>query len=92
MNSKKSPIVAKVIFKNGKTVHFQGNRYEKDDCNVMVYKLRIMLLKLIHKIDVIQMFDNRILSGDRMIFEHQYGVNLKNNLKSYLGDGYDPKL
>lgn len=92
MSSKECPIVAKVIFKDGNRVIFKGDRYEKENCNVMVYNLRKMLLGMMPRIKSIQMFDNRILNGDRIILEFQNGYCLKNNLKSYLGEQYDPKV
>jgi lipopolysaccharide/colanic/teichoic acid biosynthesis glycosyltransferase len=93
MSSKECPIVAKVLFSDGNTVFFKGDRYVKDgDCNLMVYKLRTMLIKLYPKTKSIQMFDNRIMTGDRIIFEYQNGIMLKNDLKSYLGENYNPPL
>jgi hypothetical protein len=91
MSLKDSPIVAVIIFKDGNRRHFYGDKYEKENCNVMVYLLRKMALKMLQDIKGIQMYDNRILDGDRLIFEYQQGVTLKNNLKNYLGENYDPK-
>lgn len=92
MSSKKCPITAKVIFKDGNKVIFKGDRYEKENCNIMVYNLRKMLLKKMSKIKSIQMYDNRIMEGDRIILEVQNEICLKNDLKSYLGESYNPKF
>lgn len=91
-NTKKSPVVAKVIFTDGNTRYFSGNFYEKEDINIMVYNLRKMLLTFFHnkKINAAQIFDNTLIDN-RIIFEYKHDTVLTNNLASYLGQNYNPK-
>jgi hypothetical protein len=91
MSIKQSPIVAKVIFKDGNRRFFAGTRFEKELINVMVYHIRKMLLSFFNegKIREIQIFDNTKM-GDRLIFEYKHETVLKNDLASYLGNDYNP--
>jgi len=89
---KDSPINAKVIFKDGNSVIFYGNRYETEDIGQMVLNLRKMILKMLDKIDTVQMFDNTIIKGNKMFFEYKKGVVLMNNMINYLGNNFNPAI
>lgn len=91
MSLKDCPITATVVFTDKNKRYFRGDRFEKEDKNLMVYNLRKMLLKFeIKRIYEIQMFDNTILS-DKIILHYCDGVMLKNDLINYLGATYNPK-
>jgi hypothetical protein len=93
MPLKDCPINAKLIFKDGNTRHWAGDRYVKDgDCNQMVYNLRAAILKRWDKTKEVQMFDNRKL--DKLILHITNGpegvIVLRNDLREYLGKDYNP--
>jgi hypothetical protein len=95
MSLKDSPITAMAIFNDtpGQKKYFRGDRYEKENFNMMVYNLRKMFLKMgMDKIKELQIFDNRrMASEDRVILHYAGGIVLRNDLETYLGKDYNPK-
>ncbi|MFY9307807.1 MAG: hypothetical protein WAQ28_02040 [Bacteroidia bacterium] len=95
MSLKDCPITAVAIFHDtpGAKKYFRGDRYEKENHNMMVYNLRKMFLKMgLEKIKELQIFDNtKMTFEDRVILHCVDGIVIRNDLETYLGKDYNPK-
>jgi hypothetical protein len=95
MSVKESPINAKVVFNDGNVRHWAGNRFEKENCNVMVALLRTAILKKWFHVKEVKIYDNRKENPkERLIFHATKdaggSITFVNDLKNYLGENYNP--
>ena len=76
MSLKECPIVAIIVFKNGNSRPFRGDRYEKNNKIIMLYNLKKMITKHWDKIKSVRIFDNTIMPpNDKIIFEYDCEVS-----------------